>query len=83
MGRAVIGGSPVFSLPGLFFSVVFGGIGLGVFVYGKRQGRLLLIVVGLALMIYPYFVSSWGLSLAIGALLTAGVAAIGWLRIEL
>jgi len=72
-----------FSLPALFVSVVFGTIGLGVFIYGKRQARMLLVVAGLALMVYPYFVASWQLSLAIGALLTAGVLAIGWLHIDL
>lgn len=72
-----------FSLPALLVSFVFGAIGLGVFTYGKRQARMLLVVGGLALMIYPVFVPGWRLALVIGALLTAGVAAAGWLRIDL
>ena len=73
----------MFSIPVLLLSFLFGGIGLGVFIYGKRQARMLLLVVGLALMIYPYFVSSWGLSLVIGTVLTVGAVAIGRLRIDL
>jgi len=73
----------VFSLLGFLLSLIFGGIGLGVFVYGKRHARMLLVVVGLALMVYPYFVSNWALSLAIGTLLTVAAAAIGHLRIDL
>ena len=73
----------MFSLPVLLLSFLFGGIGLGIFIYGKRQARMLLVIVGLALMIYPYFVSNWGLSLAIGTLLTLGAAAIGRFRIDL
>ena len=73
----------MFSLPVVLLSFLFGGIGLGIFIYGKRQARMLLVIVGLVLMIYPYFVSNWGLSLAIGTLLTLGAAAIGRLRIDL
>ncbi len=73
----------MFSIPVLLLSVLFGGIGLGVFMYGKKQARMLLVLVGLTLMIYPYFVSNWGLSLAIGTLLTVGAAVIGRLRIDL
>ena len=66
---------------GLVVSFLFGAIGMVVFVYGKRQARFLLMLDGLALMIYPYFVSNWILSLAIGTLLTAGALAIGWFGI--
>jgi hypothetical protein len=72
-----------FALPALLISLLFGSIGLGIFLYARRQVRMLLLAVGLALMIYPYFVSSWRLSLAIGTLLTAGAAAICWLRLDL
>ena len=66
---------------GLMLSFLFGGIGMVVFVYGKRQARFLLMLDGLALMIYPYFVSNWILSLVIGTLLTVGAVAIGRLGI--
>ncbi|MCX7099435.1 MAG: hypothetical protein NTV43_16180 [Methylococcales bacterium] len=40
----------------LLWGLLFGSIGLGFFVYGKKQGRLIPFVCGVALMVYPYFV---------------------------
>jgi len=42
----------------LVWSVLFGSVGLGFFIYGKRQSAISPMVCGLALMIYPYFVSN-------------------------
>jgi hypothetical protein len=39
-------------------SFVFGMIGLGMFMYGKKAGRMPPLLVGLALMVVPYFFSS-------------------------
>ena len=39
----------------LFASLVPGGIGFVLFVYGKKQGRWPQLVAGLLLMVYPYF----------------------------
>ncbi|HZR24545.1 MAG TPA: hypothetical protein VFA59_13205 [Vicinamibacterales bacterium] len=39
----------------LFLSLIPGGIGFVLFVYGKKQGRWPQLVGGLALMAYPYF----------------------------
>jgi hypothetical protein len=45
-------------------------VGLWPFLYGKKQKRVPHLVVGLLLMVYPYFVTSVPLMLAIaGALL--------------
>ncbi|HKH43511.1 MAG TPA: hypothetical protein VKM72_02490 [Thermoanaerobaculia bacterium] len=55
----------------LFWGLIFGSIGLGFFVYGKKQGAVIPLVCGLALMIFPYFVSSTLLLVAIGAALIA------------
>ena len=38
--------------------VLFGSIGLGYFVYGKRQKMVVPLISGIGLMIYPYFVSN-------------------------
>ena len=73
----------MFSLLGFLLSLIFGGVGLRGFGHGQAHARMLLVVVGLALMVYPYFVSNWALSLAIGTLLTVAAAAIGHLRIDL
>ena len=57
----------------LIWSSLFALIGLAVFVYGRRQRRGVPLVVGMALMIYPYFVSSSVALVLIGALLIAGL----------
>ena len=43
---------------GLLWAVLFGSIGLGFFVYGKKQRAIVPLVCGLALLIFPYFVSN-------------------------
>jgi len=45
----------------LLASVVVGSVGLGFFIYGKRQQRVPHLVVGLVMMVYPYLVGSVGL----------------------
>ena len=39
-------------------SFVFGMIGMGMFMYGKKAGRMPPLLVGVALMVVPYFFSS-------------------------
>ena len=53
----------------LFLSVLFGSVGTGYFIYGKRQGKPVPLLVGVALCIYPYLVSNLYLMVAIGILL--------------
>ena len=53
----------------LLWSLLFGSIGLGFFVYGKKQKAVVPLFSGLVLMIYPYFVSNTILLVAIGAAL--------------
>ena len=55
----------------LLWGVLFSSIGLGLFIYGKRQQRLVALLCGLGLMTYPYFVSSALLVVLIGAVLVA------------
>lgn len=50
---------------GLIWSVFFGAIGIGFFVYGRRQRRVVPFVSGLALMGVPYFVDSVGVMIAL------------------
>ena len=42
----------------LLWGVLFGSIGLGFFIYGKRQGAPVPLACGLLLMVFPYFVSN-------------------------
>jgi hypothetical protein len=53
----------------LMWSSLFSLIGFAVFVYGRRQRRGAPTLIGAALMIYPYFVSSSVALIAIGVLL--------------
>ncbi len=53
----------------LALGLVFGAIGLGYFIYGKRQKNALVRYSGVALMVFPYFVESNLATLAIGCLL--------------
>ena len=51
----------------LFASMFVGSVGLGFFIYGKRQRRPPHLVAGVLMMVYPYFVSSTALMLGIAA----------------
>ncbi|MEZ0274570.1 MAG: hypothetical protein ACAH88_06675 [Roseimicrobium sp.] len=55
----------------LLAMIIFGAIGMGALVYGKKAGKPVPAVVGLLLMGYPYFVSETWLLYSIGSLLTA------------
>lgn len=53
----------------LVASLLISSVGFVMFSYGRKMQRFPQLVAGLALMIYPYFVSSWlaivGIALAI------------------
>ena len=42
----------------LLWGVVFGSIGLGFFIYGKKQNAIVPLVCGVALMVVPYFIAN-------------------------
>jgi hypothetical protein len=52
---------------------IFGSIGFVAFVYGKRMNLWKPMLLGIALMVYPYFISDDLLMIAIGAIGTAGL----------
>ncbi|MGH7197245.1 MAG: amino acid transport protein [Candidatus Omnitrophota bacterium] len=54
----------------IFAGIIFGSIGVVAFIYGKKQSEWRPMVIGLALIAYPYFVSHAILQWAIGAVLT-------------
>ena len=62
----------------LFLSLVTSGLGFVLFVYGKKQGRPPQLAGGLALMAYPYLVSSVTMMLVVGAAIVAAV----WLAVR-
>ncbi len=53
----------------LIFSVIFGSIGLGYFIYGKKQGKLIPLVAGIGLCVFPYFISNVYAMVVIGIIL--------------
>lgn len=57
------------STPWILWCLLFSSAGLGFLVYGRRQKVVVPLFCGLALMIYPYFVSSTALLVAIGVVL--------------
>jgi len=55
----------------LFLGILFGAVGTGYFIYGKRQTSATYLVTGVLLMIFPYFFSSLAAVLLVGAALAA------------
>ena len=59
----------------LLWSVVFGSIGLGYCMYGKRQRASVPLICGIGLMVFTWFVPNLWAMLLVGA----GLMAIPWL----
>lgn len=55
----------------LLISLVFSSLGMGYFIYGKRQGKPSALLGGIALMVYPYFIKSMVVLIGLGAVLCA------------
>jgi hypothetical protein len=53
----------------LLWGMLFGSIGLGFLIYGRKQRAVVPLVCGLALMIFPYFISNGILLVVIGVAL--------------
>lgn len=62
----------------LFVSLIPGGVGFVLFVYGKKQQRWPHIVAGPLLMVYPYFTPGLGSLVTVGAVI--GLALWGAVR---
>jgi len=55
----------------LFLGVLFGAIGTGFFIYGKKQQALVPLFCGLGLMALPYFIANIYLLILAGIVITA------------
>ena len=64
---------------GLLASLFISSIGLVTFLYGKKQGRVPQLVIGLVLLVYTYFLSSIAWMFIIAALLLG----VLWLAVRL
>jgi hypothetical protein len=63
----------------LFLSLIPGGIGFVLLVYGKKYGRWAYMVAGLAFMVYPYFATTVLSLILVGA----GLGLALWFAVRL
>ncbi|VAX15369.1 hypothetical protein MNBD_NITROSPINAE01-1949 [hydrothermal vent metagenome] len=59
------------SMNEMLASVLFSAFGVGYFIYGKKQAQFLMLGAGMALMLYPYFVSGVATIILVGLALMA------------
>ena len=57
----------------LMGGILFGSIGFGAVIYGKKQASIKSMIIGGALMAYPYFIPNTILLYLIGAVLTGAL----------
>ena len=65
----------------MLLSLIPGGIGFVMFVYGKKQQRWPILGFGLAFMVYPYFAESVRMMVGVGVVLGVSFWAalrMGW-----
>ena len=55
----------------LIWGMLFGAIGLGFFLYGKKQKAVVPLSTGIALFIFPYFISNVYVLIIAGIILIA------------
>lgn len=55
----------------LIWGMLFGSIGLGFFIYGKKQQKIVPLITGVVLFIFPYFISDIYILIITGAVLVA------------
>ena len=55
----------------LIMGVIFGAIGLGFFIYGKKQKTIIPLFCGILLMILPYFISNMYILILSGIIIIA------------
>ena len=62
----------------LIIGVITGAVGMGYFVYGKKQDKLVPILAGAALCLYPYFTSNLWVTIMVGLALMAVPFVLKW-----
>lgn len=63
----------------LLASMLIGLVGTGLFLYGRKQSRFPQMLVGAALVAYPYFVSS----VAVMAAIAVGLVGALWVAVRM
>jgi hypothetical protein len=73
------GASPVagllghFSTAGLLWGIVFGGVGVGAFIYGKKKSNAAFMLIGILLSGYTFVIQDTFQIVLIGAVLTGSL----------
>jgi hypothetical protein len=57
------------SASSLILGVLFGSVGIGFFIYGRKQRAVVPLLCGLALMVVPYFIPNAWLLFGVGFVL--------------
>jgi hypothetical protein len=55
----------------LLWGVVFGSVGIGFFLYGRKQQAVVPLVVGIALFVVPYLITNFYFLMLAGIVLVA------------
>jgi len=55
----------------LIWGMLFGAVGLGFFIYGKKQRSVVPLLTGIALFLFPYFISNVYILVIVGVILVA------------
>jgi hypothetical protein len=60
----------------IFVAIFLGLIGMALILYGRKEGRWPHIIVGLVLVVYPYFVGNVVIQILIAVVLLAGLSLV-------
>ena len=55
----------------IMWGILFGSLGMGYFIYGKKQGRPVPLIAGICLCIFPSFLSNTWVMVLVGTALSA------------
>jgi hypothetical protein len=55
----------------LLWGLLFGSIGFGFFIYGKKQKAIVPLITGIVLCVVPYFIANVYVLVAVGVVLVA------------
>jgi hypothetical protein len=67
------------SFGGLLVALVVGAVGVGFFIYGRKQARIPHLIAGILLLAYPYFIPNPWVSAAIAAVILVAL----WLSVRM
>lgn len=63
----------MFDPAAIFFSLIFGAVGIVALKRAKSEGNIACAFIGVALLVFPYVVEGWLWNLIVGIALSAGV----------